>query len=500
MLIYPPRITTLDTPTLYVWDTQTGVIISRTEIQGLGDILFSSNQRVVCLLDGGYRFCVFDAIRSTQIHEGRLPQWPGYQLGAYWAHEDILMFATGFKTNQEFIINTQEFQLTSNHLYPVVESFHVPPHDGKFSFSPVSFHASFVTKTQVTIIDVQNSNILLQVKGAQSLYTPLGQFSPDGCFFACGTQEQWICVWKNTSTNYMPWSNLRPRLSFKGFSFSPTMPSILTWDQEGIQLLHINNQSNDLLPNRSKLNHQQGGHLVAHSTDWVHIATARQEDSNVIVLDSILGTLQQSINTGMEILDIKIVEDSVFVVDRQKMVSWHLHTGASSTRAIFSGVLVTSGIEHIVLSNDCSQIAFSLGEKVSLYDIKAQAIIGTHLVGGDIFDIRFLPGQYRLHLFRCVSTPTKTAYDEGELAMLESRGFDRTSTLEDGWSWANLFSHGYHIGSGFGQWIVDPRGRKLLWLPPNWRAKHWDSVRWNGNFLTLVGGHHPEPIVIQFYP
>ena len=454
---------------------------------------------MVCLLDGGYRFCVYDAIRGTQICEGRLPQWPGHQLGAHWADEGILWFATGFKTNQEFIINTQAFQLTSNHLYPVVESFPMPPYDGKFSFSPVSFHASFVTKTQVTILDVRNSKILLQVKAAQSLYTPPGHFSPDGCFFACGTQEQWICVWKNTSTNYMPWSNLRSRLPFKGFSFSPTMPSILTWDQEGIQLLHINNHL-DGLPNRSKPNHHQGDHLVAYSSDQVYIATARQEDSTVMVLNSLLGTLQQSINTGMEILDIKIVEDAVFVVDRQKVVSWHLNTRASNIRAIFGEALVTSGMEHIVLSNDCSQIAFSLGEMVSLYDVEAQAIIGTHMVCGDIFDVRFLPGKHRLHLFRCVSSPTSTVYNEGEVAMMGGQGFSYRSTLKDGWSWANLFSHGYHIGGSSGQWIVDPRGRKLLWLPPNWRAKCWEDVRWNGNFLALVDGYRPEPIIIEFFP
>ena len=490
--------TTQDTPRLYVWDTKTGVVISNTKIWSLGEILFSGNQHVVCLLDEGYRFCIYNAISGTRVHEGRLTQWPGHQLGAYWACENSLCFATGFRINGEFMINTQKHQLTPAYQYPVIESFPVPPHDGIFSFSPAPFHASFVTNTEVIILDVQSSKTLLQVKEAQSLYTPPGFFSPDGCFFACGTQELQICVWKNTSTGYVPWSNLKSRLPFKGFSFSPTMPSILTWDQEGIQLLHPDSHPNHPQHDNSP-NHQQGDHLVAYSTDLVHIATAQQGGSCVMVFDTLLGTLQQYIDTSMRIMDVKIVGDGVFVADRGEVVSWHLTTGVRNKGTFFGGASVTNNTEHVVLSNDCSQIAFLTGDTVFLYDIKSQTTIGTHMVVGDILDIRFLPSKHELQLFRRITSPSQTVYQDVGMTMATYWSPPRVSFLENGWSWANLFSHGYYFGGESGQWVIDPRGIKLLWLPPNWRSKHWEDVRWNNNFLALVY-NRPEPIIIQFYP
>ena len=70
--------------------------------------------------------------------------------------------------------------------------------------------------------------------------------------------------------------------------------------------------------------------------------------------------------------------------------------------------------------------------------------------------------------------------------------------LQSKWSWVNLFSScGYNVGKGT-QWVVDSRGKKLLWLPPNWRALIPEEVRWEGNFLALVGGLHSIPDIIEF--
>ena len=64
-----------------------------------------------------------------------------------------------------------------------------------------------------------------------------------------------------------------------------------------------------------------------------------------------------------------------------------------------------------------------------------------------------------------------------------------------------LFGHsscGYSCGID-SKWVMDPRGRKMLWLPPNWRFSTWEEARWDGNFLALLHQYHPEPIIIEFH-
>ena len=77
--------------------------------------------------------------------------------------------------------------------------------------------------------------------------------------------------------------------------------------------------------------------------------------------------------------------------------------------------------------------------------------------------------------------------DDGETA---------TGGLSDKWSWVNLFApQGWYV-RGEGEWVMDSRGNKLLWLPFSWRT--WEGMRWDGNFLAFVDGHHTEPIIIEF--
>ena len=216
--------------TMRIWDTQTGVVIRDIAVDDSGDIAFSSIQRAI------------------------LPSYD-YQLGACWVHDESLRFAKSFRARGQLIISICEFQPASNPSLLVVGSFHAPPHDGEFSFSPVSSHASFVTETEVVILDVRETKTLFRTKEAHPHYAPPGYFSPDGRFFACGTFENEIRVWENAPVGYVPWSIFSPRLPPAGFAFSPLGTSALSWGPEGIELLYPDNPS--------------GG---------THIATPRRED------------------------------------------------------------------------------------------------------------------------------------------------------------------------------------------------------------------------------
>lgn len=292
---------------IVIWDIKTGIVIKDivVDIWGLRRIVFSGSQTITLVTDYFRVFRTYDVLEGTLVSKGEiLPRFDRW-LGAYWAHEDSLHFATSFKTDGKLVIDVHEHQPPSTRLFPVVESFLVQLHGGEFSFSPVSFHASFVTNTKIAILDVRTSKILLHPTASQRLYGPPGHFSPDGRFFACGTLEGDIFVWRNTSAGYVPWSSLSPRLPFDWFSFSPTATSIFTWGSWGIQLLDIHHNFSSPEKVLSRCSHKN--HLVAYSKHGAHIATARRGD-NVLAVHRPFSDAPQQFTSQKRILDRGIVD------------------------------------------------------------------------------------------------------------------------------------------------------------------------------------------------
>ena len=382
----------------------------------------------------------------------------------------------------------------------MLSSFSVLPYEGLFSFSPVSFHASFVTATKVVVLDIQNSKFILDAKVAPKGDPLSGQFSPNGHFFACQGSGHEICVWQNTPTAYVLWSILKPRLPAEGFSWSPSSFSILCLGGEGIHLLH----PSPLSPDGDKPNNLYKNHLVAYSPDQAQIAITQKGDSVVTILDSSSGTTQQLINTSMQIREIKVTGNTLVVVDAQKLVNWDLETG-EIVPSIHETFATHRFGKPLLLSHDCSHLIFLWGRMISLYDrndhqyLKSYYHNGTY--SGEIVDMRFSPDGLQLwfiyHNFLQKNLLIK-------LDIMEDWHWSPFKTASEGlgerWSWVNHFSpSGYQVGR-VSEWVVDPKGRKILWFPLHWRVDNWEKVRWDGNFLAFVGNNHPEPIIIKFQP
>ena len=255
-----------------VWDIQEGSVISDINIGGFCEIVLPGILGTLTFITRrGYSTYTGYERRSN----GKLLQSQEHRLGAHWAHGGSLRFATSLETGGGFVDVWELQQAPGPPL--LVDSFRVPRRSGKFSFSSVSFHASFVSETEVVILDIRDSKVLLHTRATQLLYTPPGQFSPDGRFFACGTSLEDIFIWENTIAGYMPWNTLKPRLPSEGFSFSPTAISILSWGPGGVQLLHPTNHVSPLPSDEIESHHQGSNHLVASPTNMTHVATARQE-------------------------------------------------------------------------------------------------------------------------------------------------------------------------------------------------------------------------------
>ena len=501
-----------------VWDVQTGVASPNVQLPEFVQLVFSGNCGTINLLEASGTLHTYDGLSGTRVREDELVAWPNSLLNTHWVHEEALQFLTGSEIDGQLTVNIQELHLTSTPLFHAVESFTAPPYDGSGSVSPASLHTSFVTKTEVVILDLQSLGILLQAKAAHSPYAPPGCFSPNGCFFACGTDEGDICVWKNGTPNYVAWSNIRPRLSFEGFSFSPTRSSILAWGPDGVQLLELNNHTTALSPNRLMHHQQHGNHLVTGSTDVTHIAIARQGGSVITVLGTLSNTPQLSFNTKMQIMDIKIVADAVLVIDGYKLASWHLKTGE-----LVCGDKTTA-IDALTLDphfpGDCSEKWFSFstgrtpssyyGEAVSLQGGEAQKIPCSHTTEYPVECIRFSPDGHQLwflsYFYGVVICMGKMERGEGGRFVGVGGEHIGDKRFDGGMSWVNRFSpNGWYLRGDFGhssagelKWIVDSSGNKLLWLPLGWRVKQSLGTRWDSNLLAFVGCDRLDPIIIQF--
>ena len=511
-----------DQTKLIVWDTQTGVAIGEIGIQNCDRVVFHGDQRTITLIGISgdfYTIHTYDAVSGTQLCQDRIPSpLPLTTLGPSWAHKDTIQFATSFQADGKIMINIYELQPTSPTPLHTVSSFPMPFHtdspspvwsyEGKFSFSPVSFHASFFTRTEFIILDVQGSQVLLQTKLAQVDYTVLPKFSADGHFVACRTLENEICVWKNVHTCYVLWCSLKAQLLVREFSWSPSSVSIFCHGV-GIQLLHPDSCLSLLSPNEAEPHHEGGDHLVAYSADEACIAIARQDCSIVTVLDFLLGIPQQVINTDMRIYDIKIIDNTIFVTDGYKLISWELeaagveHCGYSAGRVINESLTILyPNAMNLRLSYDCSQIAYTTGMGVAICNIQVQKTYQYTSSNLWFADIKFSPSDHQLW-FMGDPIPSSEDFYIGRLRinnfddqLSESQGYH----VESGWSWNNLFSsYGYHVKRD-SEWVTDSRGRKLLWLPPAWRTRDGSDVRWDGKFLGLLGCHRPKPIIIEFQP
>ena len=283
--------------TLIVWDTQTGIAIGEIDSRSHGRVVFHGNQRTLVVCDewafANWGFYTCDAVSGTQLSQGKIQQPTHSILGAFWAHKDTLRFAMSFESDGKAMINIYELQPTSTSPLHIVSSFHIVfsfpvPSWRDFSFSPVSFHASFASKIGFTIFDVWDSQLLLWIEPASVHWGLPPLFSADGCFVAYTSLWDEVCVWLNASTCYVPWCNPRPQLPFDTFSWLPTSLSILCWGLKGIQLLYLDNCPSILSPHGSVPQYRK--HIVAYSADGTHIAIAKQGDSSITVLNCLLGT------------------------------------------------------------------------------------------------------------------------------------------------------------------------------------------------------------------
>lgn len=247
-------------------------------------------------------------------------------------------------------------------------------------------------------------------------------------------------------------------------------------------------------------------------------------DHVITILDVSSATLRRVIETHTEIHYVKVSDNAIFVIGTDVFTQWDLEAG----RRVRDQMSIVLGRvdqrSRFTISHDCSGVV-SVG-----VDSSANTRVCTHSArppetitfGGpdrlDVIDIRFSPdgrevwylqriqdlsGPVENPSFRKWGVPLKGRNGGAEAVVTRYITGEEWKTVgadplpDGGWSWVDLFSCGYHITKG-AKWAEDSKSNKLLWLAPNWRLADGSDVRWDGNFLTLMASHHPEPIIVEF--
>ena len=93
---------------------------------------------------------------------------------------------------------------------------------------------------------------------------------------------------------------------------------------------------------------------------------------------------------------------------------------------------------------------------------------------------------------RGVSTEGWKIIKGGELDVIGLEPLGLNEGPSGGYPWES--PHGHIVTDG--GWILDSRRTRVMWLPHNWRINKRLRV-WDGQFLGLLDGELPEPVILE---
>ncbi|KAF9642942.1 hypothetical protein BDM02DRAFT_3124013 [Thelephora ganbajun] len=494
------------------WDLQTGGLVSTIALEQLKphlSVTYSACGTMfgVLIHDGPtFTISIYNVLVGTRIYSRSAE---GRTLKEIWTHGGRLRFATIDSGS----ITTWEVAFASPHAPTPVESLPIPDDhrfSGRFRSHPASSRLAFAAGGSVIVWDARDSKFLLESTNINCDAIASLSFSSDGRFLTCGTTNLGIHLWKESPTGYALHRKLVSNTGcFNPVLVSPNGGSIIALDGRVVQLWHTTDPITSLSDD-STLTFQRSGNrlILGFSPDQALAVVARMMDKTVMVLDLKSGIARLTIDTGMKVNGVGVAVSSVVVVGEGQIVTWNLPAGdrVLNPRAnINDSVLTTTfshppfpgswpttpmspGLHHAAMATRCG----ARHRRLHLYDVstgQCLAFVETTsndhpwftLDGREVWCI--LPGG-KADGWKIIKDSES---DTTKLEHLES-----SVRPSGGFPWES--SHGYEVTSG--GWVLSPRGKRLLWLPPSWRSHARDRM-WSGRFLALLVHGLPEAVILE---
>jgi len=529
-----------------IWDIQTGGIVKAIHGGEPGyprSMLYSSDGKMLSVACGKTPYkCTVYTFDTTSGERGCSGELGSEFDPVFWMEKDSIRFASSNRDCDDLYIETWEITSTANGHPTKIDSLHVrhefDSDNHQVFFSPASLRVAIVSVNSTVIRDARNSNILLEASASRTLGSYAGHFSSDGNLFVC-TEKQEVHIWKATSEGYIPWARFPVRFSTTAggaFVLSPDSGSIVGW---GLGIMEVWKVDHLINPKPSgQPSDFWGSHLVAFSTNGTHVAIGRASSSIVTVVNLHSGASELVSEVDLGIVDIKMVDNTVFALRGMEVVSWVTDSGSCEEEYSEEGrseedhseeergirragadqslnvvkMLHDWDLDPRLLDDQCRNAISTWANIMVLFDADTGARLVYYDAPFRFRDFRFSPDGRQLWVSYVY---TKDDVYEGDVSCLadgeapeegleivedeETEEFTFVPLPGDArppdYPWKS--SEGYKIDGVAIQWVLDRDERRLLWLPPHWRTTNEKTWRWNGDFLVLRKGMLPEPVIIQ---
>jgi WD40 repeat protein len=495
------------------WDVQTGGVVgvreSEAQVKGFPSVVTSSadgDMIAVVYTDPStpdkFIIRVYESDSGRYVYSHPFNEW----FIEIWTHDQSFRFATA----EPGTITVWEVELASNSHSKLVETLDTPvtfDPSRPFSFFPPLYLLAYVWEDVVLIVNARSGECFLEAEGANFQGHAMA-FSSDGHIFACGTTGPDIYLWKETPSGYAFHQRLISSSQSPVPLFSPDGTSIITWDSSSIQLWSLEGPPAPASMDPPQTTGHPEHFILRFSPGEGSAVVAREKSSTVAVLNLRHGTQQQTIDAGMEVCGLRVLDDTIVVEGPDKFVTWALRVGGDVPG-------VTMNIDDSITTTMFGSLRPMQPQSASISpDLLRMAVRGRDYGAPDTGSLRIydISSRRLLAMTPAVGEMLWFAQDghqvwcDGEVGKEQGWGIAMDDGLTqahldplpigsppEGYPWRS--SHGY-IVTGDG-WILNLRGKRLLWLPPHWRSYERKAQVWSGEFLALLHGTLLEPVILR---
>ena len=418
-----------------------------------------------------------------------------------WTHGESLQFVTaGAETITIWEVGfTSGATPTEVGTLPILDGFPIDGRGVGVQFLPSPCRLAFFTEEcGVQVWDARNSRCLLDCTDAE-FYGGMS-FSSDGRFFTCSGMESETYLWKESPPNgYILHEILvsSSEITNPLPSLSPAGELIVTPSRRAIQLWRTK-RSTSASSTLTQAPQVTNGFVLDVSPDETLAVVAMKEGDTVTFLNLHSGSVQLTINLGMEVYGLRVTGNAVGVICLKKVVIWNLPAGESvpdmnlegSARTIelfhelnfVSGAAISSDFHHIAINKFSTLRLYSTSTGECLGQTKPKwDASGTPWFSPDGCYVWGVGSSGWADVFRIGG-------EQNMLECLEHRIGPQNPP--EGYPWG---SPRYRVTKDW--WLVLGRER-LLMLPPPWRSESVGRV-WKGNFLALLHNGLSEPVILE---
>ena len=474
------------------WDLQTGGLMGYITLDWLcGSITYSECGTML----GGYSLdnrsiIIYNILSGTQIFSHSVTKCI---IGNIWTHGEYIQYAVVDPRS----ITTWEVSFTSNHppvqvkTLPTPDNF--PDEPKRLVFLPVLSLLAFTLPGRILVWDAQHQKILLD---SIDIYEhSFMSFSPDGQLFIYESDGQYFSLCKKTSDGYLPFQQLLPNIGCHFFLISPDQRSIISSSGSTLQLWHTNSLPS--LQSIPSLAEETQDVYLGFLSDELSIAIA-EPSQTITILDLRSGDPQMIIDAGMGIYGMGIIGSKLIVVGWERSIIWELPAANHIFGANWDVNHSIQTIEfeeeledcHISISPNLDYMVGVGPSGLNIFNMHTGERLDTVHYNGD------LPG-FTLDGDRVWCASEYGGVEEWEIVEDETSG---TIELEYLGRMDPLVGFPWHSSCGYqvtdDGWILNSRGKRLLWLPHQWRS-NMERRRWGGKILALVNTGLLEILILE---